>query len=122
MGSGCPRQVRREKSEPGTPIPVGQGGYTWINTTSSRGKVLAGGVGYVKTIGKSVGWQSRQPMAWGCRQEVSVWQRGRGWVLWPREQSMWLDGVLIEEWDIMEDTDFQDKFFIMAEREGNGST
>lgn len=52
MGSGCPRQVRREKSEPGTPNPVGQGGYTRINTTSSRGKVLAGGAGYVKTIGK----------------------------------------------------------------------
>lgn len=61
-------------------------------------------------------------MAWGCRQEVSVWQRGRGWVSWPREQSMWLDGVLTEEWDIMENTDFQLKFLIMAEKEGNGST
>lgn len=61
-------------------------------------------------------------MAWGCRQEVSVWQRGRGWVLWPREQSMWLDGVLTEKWDITESTDFQGKVLIMAEREGNGRT
>lgn len=51
LGSVCPRQVRREKSEPGTPIPVGQGGYTGIKTTSSSGKVLAGGAGSVKTIG-----------------------------------------------------------------------
>ena len=52
MGSVCPRQVRREKSEPGTPIPVRKCGYTGIKTTSSSGKVLAGGAGFVKTIGK----------------------------------------------------------------------
>lgn len=47
-------QVRREKSELGTPIPVEQGGYMGINTTSSSGEVLAGEAGYVKTIGKKL--------------------------------------------------------------------